>query len=312
MLYAIRWKVRYMETKQRVCVLLGGDSPEREVSIKSGQAVIAALSSCGYEIVAVDPFDGRLEDRLKQISPGKVFIALHGGDGENGTIQRLLEKLKIPYTGSDSKASWKAMHKGLSRAAFIENNIMVPKGWVFKKGESVCVDWSCAPFVLKPACGGSSIGLCFIEKEDSFEKALHQAFDYSEELVIEQLIKGKELTVGILNNKPLPVIEIVPKAGVFDFHSKYTKGMTEYLIPARLTRREEENAQAIALRCHEVLGCRNFSRVDMMYSGNGQWYVLEVNTIPGLTETSLLPKAAAKVGIDFARLCTIMVEKAQV
>jgi D-alanine-D-alanine ligase len=289
--------------KEKIAVLAGGVSCEREVSLLSGKAVCEALSSLGFSVVPVDPVDGFLKT-LKRESIRVAFLALHGTFGEDGTIQRLLDEAGIWYTGSDAAASGRAFDKAQSQSLFKKAGIRVPDHVFLKKGEKLPVQkipsWPC---VVKPASSGSSVGISLVAEAPALEKACREAFQYSDTVVIERYIRGRELTVGILDREPLPVVEVVVQRPFYDYQAKYGDFGTRYLFPAPLEGRLAEAIQHTALRAHEVLGCRVMSRVDILLSPDEKTYVLEVNTIPGLTAKSLLPKAAQAAGIDFPALC---------
>jgi D-alanine-D-alanine ligase len=306
----------------RIGVLMGGASTEREISLKSGKAVYEALLLAGYDVIAIDLIEESRESvsaTLGKAKVGVVFIAMHGRFGEDGTLQQILESLSIAYTGSDVAASRLAMDKIASREVFKQHNIPVPKYKVFNKN-SVCpnINYQLStinyqlnyPLVVKPASHGSSIGLSVVEEENGLPEAMELAYKYDQRIIVEEYIKGKEVTVGILQERPLPVIQIIPKdGGIFDYHAKYKPGMTEYVVPAKIQERKYRQIQEFGLKAHIALGCRSFSRVDMIFSEEGIPVVLEVNTIPGLTSTSLLPKAAGAIGISFTDLCVRILEE---
>lgn len=303
----------------KIGVLMGGPSTEREISLKSGKAVHEALKENGFDAVGIDIINGKKQDNIRLIKSRKIscaFLALHGRFGEDGQIQRILETLKIPYTGSGVRASKLAMDKVSSRRIFEAAGLNVPGYKVInkstyrqKKGEMI-LNGLDLPLVIKPAAGGSSIGLSIIEKEVDLESALKSAFAFDDRVIVEEYIAGRELTVGILEDCALPVIEIVPKKKFFDFEAKYTCGLTEYIVPAEIEERLARKIKRIALTCHRLLGCLGFSRVDIILDKDNRVFVLEVNTIPGLTNTSLLPKAARIVGIEFNELCLKLTQSA--
>jgi len=301
----------------RVGVLMGGPSSEREISLKSGRAVFSALCDSGIEAVAVEIVTDNIEDNIRLLKSHNLncaFIALHGRFGEDGTIQEILEKTDLPYTGSGVKASRLAMDKIGALEIFRKGGLTVPKSETLKK--TACLKNKIFnskiefPLVIKPANHGSSIGLSIIEHRDQMSQALELAFKFDEEIIIEEYIEGRELTVGVFENAALPVIEIIPKNKFFDFEAKYQSGLTEYIVPAVLEKNIAEGTQQVALKAHKLLGCFACSRADFILSKNGLPYILEVNTIPGMTATSLLPKAAKIVGIDFNRLCIRLLELA--
>lgn len=286
---------------------MGGDSSEREISLESGKAVSDALCRAGF---CAKPMDIRKKDAKEILQKEKLdvaFIALHGKFGEDGQIQQLLEKLNIAYTGSGVAASRLAMDKIASRKIFMQNKINVPGFKAFKKNERMDFGFG-FPLVVKPARQGSSIGLSIVRDKKGLKPAIELAFDFDEEIIIEEYIKGKEITVGVLDSTPLPPIEIVPKKAFFDFEAKYIEGLTDYIIPAKISLNAKRQAQQLALLAHKALGCRAFSRIDMMMDEKNKIYVLELNSIPGLTTHSLLPKAANSIGIDFAQLCVKIIE----
>jgi D-alanine-D-alanine ligase len=291
--------------KKKIGVLLGGLSREREISLRTGKAIHKALLEKGYTACPVDV--GRdIAERLIKKKIEIAFIALHGRYGEDGTIQGMLELMGIPYTGSGVLASALCLHKVMAKKILLHENIPTPPFEFLKREEvekEVLRKMSLPlPVVVKPAREGSTIGISIVRKEEDLSRALKEAGKYDEEILIEAFMKGKEITVGILNDLPLPIIEIAPRSGFYDYHSKYTKGETEYIIPARIPREKYLYAQEISLRAFQVLGCSGCARVDLMTDEQGNPYIIDVNTMPGMTETSLLPKAAEFVGISFGEL----------
>jgi D-alanine-D-alanine ligase len=300
----------------RIGVLMGGPSEEREISLKSGKAVYESLKNAGFEVVPIDIKSQDLNENIEKIKSYNIevaFIALHGRFGEDGTVQKILEDLNIPYTGSGVLASRLALNKVLSRQRFLAFGLNVPDYIVLEKKNFVKdvspLDRLKFPRVVKPACQGSSIGLSIVDDKDSLIKAIDLAFTFDEKIIIEEYIKGREVTVGIIDETPLPVIEIIPQKRFFDYEAKYTPGLTQYIVPAKIEEKIASQIKNSALVAHKSLGCFGFSRVDMILRDN-KVYVLEVNTIPGLTETSLLPKAAKAVGIDFLELCLKLIDSA--
>lgn len=294
---------------QSVGVLMGGFSSEREISLNSGTAVVDALRSLGYTVIIIDfKSVDELILKIKNSDVDCMFNALHGRFGEDGQVQKIMDDLKITYTGSGVYASQLAIDKVACRRIFQDNALLVPQSQVWHKGrlEKQKLNFR-FPLVVKPAHEGSSIGLSIIDNLKDFHKAVEKAFDFDSTIIIEKYIHGRELTVGVLQDKPLPVIEIVPKNKFYDFQAKYTKGMTEYKVPAQLPPQISTHVQNVALKAHKLLGCRCFSRIDLILNKKKQPVVLEVNTIPGLTSISLLPKAAAASGINFGELCQIMI-----
>lgn len=309
----------------RIGVLMGGPSAEREVSIRSGEAVLEALLGKGYDAKPVE-LGMPVKEELKSLGIDTAFIALHGTFGEDGRIQAMLEELNIPYTGSRVKASRLGMDKIASRKLFEKEKLFVPRYEVLtspsplpsppvtkmagrQRGEGIASGIS-KQIVVKPSAQGSSVGVAIAEKQKDLEEAIDKAFGFGDTVILEEFIEGKELTVGILDDKPLPVIQLVPKRRFYDEVAKYTSGMTEYLVPAPISKMESDMAQDAAVRAHKCLGCASFSRVDMILDGDERAFVLEVNTIPGMTRLSLLPKAAFAAGIEFAELCEMMLRSA--
>jgi D-alanine-D-alanine ligase len=287
---------------------MGGPSAERDVSLRSGKAILEALLSKGYKAI---PFEVWLPTRqdLKSARIDAAFIALHGTFGEDGQIQAILEDLKIPYTGSKVKASRLGMDKVASRKLFKKARLNVPECHVIKNGTRPGKKLK-TPLVVKPSAQGSSVGISIIDSLDELEGAIAGAFMYGDRVLLEQFVSGRELTVGILDGKPLPVIQVVPKRRYYDEVAKYTVGMTEYLCPAPISEAEAGLAQEAGAKAHKAIGCAGYSRVDMILGEDGRVVILEVNTIPGMTQLSLLPKAAKAAGIEFPELCEKMLESA--
>ncbi|MDD5496257.1 MAG: D-alanine--D-alanine ligase [Candidatus Omnitrophica bacterium] len=295
----------------KIGVLAGGPSSEREISLKSGKAVYSALIGEGLDAVLIDVFDN-IYDIIRNIKIDVAFIALHGRFGEDGTVQKFLEDAGIPYTGSGAAASKLAIDKVASKDVFVRQDIPVPKYMVLSK-EDVNIDDVHAfgfPVVVKPQLEGSSIGLSVVRQKEALKNAIDKAFLYGDKIIVEQYIEGRELTVGILSDEPLPVIEIVTKNRVYDYEAKYMDPDTQYIVPANIEKEIYEKAQRLGRLSHVALGCRSFSRVDMMADEKGNVVVLEVNTIPGMTERSLLPKAAEAKGLSFSNLCVKLLEDA--
>jgi len=292
----------------RVAVLMGGKSSEREISLRSGKAVTHALLKKGIEVIPLD-VAGNWERAIIKKDIDIAFIALHGKYGEDGTVQSLLEKLNILYTGSGVEASRIAFDKVCAKEIFLRENIPTPDFYVLDgtSGSRVGEGHINVPLVVKPAREGSAIGVSIVKEEKEFQPALKKAMKYDSKVLIERYVKGKEITVGILNGAALPVVEIHSKRDFFDFEAKYTAELHEFIIPAPLEKKIFNRVQEISLRSHDVLGCSGFSRVDLILS-EGEPYVLEVNTIPGLTDVSLFPAAAKAAGIDFPELCQKIIE----
>jgi D-alanine-D-alanine ligase len=291
--------------KKKIGVMMGGLSREREISMRTGKAILKALTEKGYHALPVDVGQDIAETLIRE-KIDLAFIALHGRFGEDGTIQGMLELMRIPYTGSGVLASALALHKIVAKKLFSCEHIPSPKYEVFRR-EAIEKNLTKAislplPVVVKPAREGSTIGISIVRKDEELLPALKEAGQYDEEILVEEFMKGSEITVGILEDIPLPVIEIVPKSGFYDYHSKYTKGETEYIIPARIPREKYLYAQEVSLRAFQALGCSGCARVDLMTDKEGNPFVIDVNTMPGMTETSLLPKAAQYAGISFGDL----------
>ncbi|MFA4854879.1 MAG: D-alanine--D-alanine ligase [Candidatus Omnitrophota bacterium] len=304
-----------MEVKDygRVGVLMGGSSSEREISLKSGKAVLLALAESGLDTVGIDITTDNAQENIRLLNNYNldcVFIALHGRFGEDGTVQQLLEELNLPFTGSGVEASCLAMDKIGSLDIFRKQGLCVPKSQFLERSARDFKNGLGFPLVVKPANHGSSIGLSIVENDAGIVPAIDLAFQFDKRIVIEEYIKGRELTVGILDELPLPVIEIIPKHKFFDFEAKYQAGLTEYIVPAALEKCISGIVQEAAFLAHKALGCFGCSRVDIILGQDNLPYILEVNTIPGMTATSLLPKAAKSIGIGFNQLCLKLLELA--
>ena len=290
---------------QNIVLMLGGPSAEREISLRSGNAVGQALRSLGHTVTELDP-----RDDTWSLPPGTdlVFLALHGTYGEDGTVQRRLEALGVPYTGCSAEASRLAFDKLLTKQHCMTVGLSTPR---FALVRSVSTGWPMGwkpPVVVKPLRQGSSIGLQFVDDVGRWRGALAAAFQHDSELLVEERVVGREVTVGMLGGEPLPIVEIRPKSGVYDFQTKYTVGATDYLCPAPFDATATRRIQTAAMGAYRAIGGRDYARVDLVIRPDGEPLILEVNTLPGMTETSLLPKAAAALGIDFTRLCQRMVE----
>jgi D-alanine-D-alanine ligase len=323
----------------KIAVLLGGTSPERDVSLVSGIAMARALKEMGHDVEAIDCAYGDqiIEDLERNISdliaPNSygiedqkldldrnilttveyimhknfdlVFNGLHGGYGENGQLQALLEMCHIPYTGSDSFASALGMNKHFSKLIFEKNDIPTPAWLLIRKDQEADLDDIKKigfPVVVKPNDQGSTVGLTIVQAMDGIEAALIKAFNYSEWALIEDYISGKELTVSILGQQPLPVIEIIPESGLYDYESKYQTGKTRYVCPAQIPDEKTKDIQQRGLQAYNSLNCEDYARADFRMNENGEIFCLEVNTLPGMTPHSLVPKAAKAAGLDFDQL----------
>ncbi len=299
-------------------VLMGGPSSEREISLRSGKAVTEALKSEDCRVTAIDLTTADENEVKKVISDADIdiaFLALHGKFGEDGTIQAILESMGIPYTGSGVEASRIAISKIQTQKALKNKNVPVPNFYVLQKSDKFSEDdllkeLGGLPVVVKPDQEGSSIGVTVVREKKDLAGAFKEAFSFGPQVLVEQFIEGRELTVGILADEALPVIEICPKEGFFDFTAKYQKGLTEYIVPAVFEDETAKRVQQAALKTYQAVGCRDFARVDVMLNKNNSPYVLEINTIPGFTSTSLLPKAAKCRGYEFADLCIKLIKLA--
>jgi D-alanine-D-alanine ligase len=326
----------------KIVLLCGGISPERDISLASGKNVAHALRSKNYEVCVIDPAYGsdqpgeetifsfsikteapktnnrevfaqrKYIEAVQNVIPDDaslVFVALHGTWGEDGKIQALLEFRGIPYTGSGVLASALAMDKLVSKWIFKECGIQTPPWITIRKNYELQfvtseIDRQFGyPVVVKPTNQGSTVGMAIVQNDTLIQDAIETAFRFSDTIIIEMYVPGREITVSILDGKALPIIEIRPREGYYDYKSKYTAGMTEYLVPAPLDDNLTKQFQDIATRAFTVLGCKGFGRVDFRLNETGEVYCLEANTIPGLTNTSLVPKAARAIGIEFGELC---------
>lgn len=341
--------------KEKVTLFLGGTSSERDVSLASGVRIAAALRERGYEVKAVDPAVGPLsaddekkilaggvktappsEDELRRMareslprlvknipSPGEadvVFLGLHGGYGEDGTIQALMDVVGMPYTGSGHLASAVAMDKDVSKHLFVNADVPTAK-WVLLNASQ----WAAGgglqaaeaaqrhvglPLIVKPSKQGSTVGLSIVKQGGELRAAIDEAFRFDDEVLVEEFIAGRELTVCILGGEALPVGEIIPKHEIYDYECKYTPGMAVEEFPAKLTREESDRIQELARRAYRALKLRGCARIDFRMSPTGEFYCLEANTLPGMTGTSLAPQAAAAAGVTFPELCDKIVRLA--
>jgi D-alanine-D-alanine ligase len=296
-----------MSKPLHITVMLGGPSAEREISLRSGAAVADALRSLGHNVAELDP---KTEDWQLPAGTEVVFLALHGTYGEDGTVQRQLEALGVPYTGCDPESSRIGFDKYLTKQRCVAAGVPTAR-YVLVDSPSASWPrgWS-PPVVLKPVRQGSSVGLQFVERVADWNQALAEAMRFDSQVLIEEKISGRETTAGILDGTPLPLVEVRPKTGVYDYRTKYTSGTTDYLCPAPLDAATTARAQEAALGAFRAIGGRDYGRVDVMIRPNGEPVVLEVNTLPGMTETSLLPKAAAAAGLGYAELCQKMIDLA--
>jgi D-alanine-D-alanine ligase len=299
---------------KRVVVLMGGWSAEREVSLSSGKECAAALRERGYHVRTID-VTRDLEALAASLHPRPdvVFNALHGRGGEDGTVQGILEFLRIPYTHSGVLASAVAMDKPMAKAVFARAGLPLAEGVVVPRAELALGDPIAAPFVVKPTNEGSSVGVRIVRPNDNSWRIEAAQWPF-EAALVERFVPGKEITVAVMADRPLGVCEIRSRSDFYDYDSKYAEGGSQHLIPAPIHQRATEEALDIALRAHRALGCRGVSRADLRYDDTngepGKLYLLEVNTQPGMTPTSLVPDIARSVGIEFLELVAWMVENA--
>lgn len=306
----------------KVALLMGGRSSERQISLRTGEQIASALMRKGHNVVKFD-VDERIAENIVNARVDVAFIALHGRYGEDGTIQGLLEIIGVPYVGSGVLASSLAINKIMTKKILEYEGLPTPRWTCISKDRFEMIEWSRfwgdlyeklnLPIVVKPNREGSTIGLSIARSEDEVKEGIKEAFEYDEEILFEEYVKGQEITICVLGNKEpqaLPVIEIVSKTGYYDFEAKYTPGMSEHIIPARISEKAYKLAQELGVKAHKVLGCRGFSRVDGMVYGENQVTLFEVNTIPGMTETSLFPDAARHAGIEFPDLVEKLLELA--
>lgn len=292
-----------MSESLHITVMLGGPSAEREVSLRTGAAVAAALRSRGHRVDELDPRPGRWK-----LSAGTdvVFLALHGTYGEDGDVQSELDVVGVPYTGCDAAASRVAFDKALTKQRCIAAGVRTPRSFVVdSEMAELPAGWQ-PPLVIKPVRQGSSVGLQFCNRTGDWNSCLAEALRFDSEVLVEERIVGRETTVGILDGRPLPVVEVQPHQGAYDYLNKYTAGATQYFCPAPFDDPVTARIQEAALGAFRAIGGRDYARVDVMVR-EGLPFVLEVNTLPGMTETSLLPKAAMAAGIDYPTLCEQMV-----
>jgi len=288
---------------QKVAVLMGGPGSERDVSLATGRGVSKALRSLGAEVVDVDVRD---ENFQLPHDVDLAFLTIHGTFGEDGQLQKILEDRGVAYTGEGIEESRIAFDKILSKEKFRENNVTTPSWQVGKSGQRPTI---ALPIVVKPSREGSTVGVVIVKNERELDSAMAEAAKYDGELLIEKFVSGRELTVGILGDEALPILEIIPKGGFYDFTNKYpflnpqAGGGAEHVCPAKIDNDKTKEIQDLALKAYHALGLQVYSRVDVILSESGEPFVLEINTIPGMTEASLLPEAAAAAGITYVDLC---------
>jgi D-alanine-D-alanine ligase len=298
------------EGRLRIAVLLGGRSAEREVSLNTGDQVAVALESLGHAVTRVDTGDIGFIETIRTGGFDVAFICLHGRFGEDGTVQGLLELLELPYVGSGVLASALAMDKVVSKQVFVSAGIKTPAWETVRAGEDAPLEDISLRLgdkvVVKPVAEGSSVGMSIVHDRSELGPAVEQALRHDHTVLIEQFVAGAEVTVGVLGNddlEPLPTLEVVPEHEFYDYESKYIPGMSRHIIPARVSEEAQRECQRVAVEAHRALQCRGMSRSDTIVTAEGEVYLLEVNTIPGMTRTSLLPDAARAAGIEFPQLC---------
>lgn len=331
----------------KIAVLFGGTSAERDVSIASGSQVVKALREAGHDVIPVDTASGVLgkadeqkllksgvapappeESELDVMRSGNtaallrapelenidvIFLALHGGSGENGTLQSLLELTGIPYTGSGPLASAVAMDKDMSKRVLVHAGVPTPDWVLAPYAAKEAAERFGLPFIVKPNKQGSTVGLTVVRSRDEYDAAVEEAYRHDDEVMIEKFIPGRELTVPILGEEPLPVGEIIIEGEIFDYETKYQSGMAQEIFPADLTGEQTVRVQFLGLKSHQALKLSGFSRIDFRMDADGMMWCLEANTLPGMTSASLFPKGAAAAGMGFPevceRICQIAVEE---
>ncbi len=303
-----------MSAFHRIAVLMGGRSAERKVSLSSGKGVIAALQSEGFEAIGIDPGDNPGQ-QLYEAAPDAVFNALHGRFGEDGTVQGLLELMRIPYTHSGVLASALAMHKGRAKDIYRAAGLPVVRSIIADRREAASAHLMEPPYVVKPVNEGSSVGVFIIRKGDNRPPAAlgSDTWTLSNEMMIEEFVPGRELTVSVMGSRALGVTEIVTDLEFYDYEAKYAAGGSRHILPAQIPEKVAGQAMELAIAAHRALGCRGVTRTDFRYDDTGpapRLILLETNTQPGMTPTSLVPEQAALVGMSYAQLCRWIVEDA--
>jgi D-alanine-D-alanine ligase len=326
----------HKKTTMKIAVLLGGSSPERDVSLDSGKMIAATLQNLGHEVMEIDPglptkqliLDLGLKAEnleflanmsgmygtvllLAQLNIDLVFNGLHGGDGENGVVQTLLDTLKIKYTGSSAMACMLAMDKEISKMILLQASLPTAKSIAVRSaGETINLKKLNFPVIVKPADGGSSLGHTVLQNDDKMESALKFAFEYGKKVLIEEFVSGKEIAAGVLDGQALPLVHIKPTHDMYDYECKYTPGMSSYEVPAQLDQKTTEKIQDYACKMYGLLGCNGYARIDFLVDEENRLNILEANTLPGMTETSLFPKAAKEAGYSFEKLVEKIVQEA--
>lgn len=306
--------------QDKIVVVMGGTSTEAEVSRRTGTAILNALKSKGYNAEGMELVPKTFANDIQKSGCAMVFNALHGKFGEDGLLQGTLDMLGIPYTGSGVLAAAVTMDKAASKRVFVAEGISTPRSRTYysyemKRGLAAEIEAEFSlPMVVKAASQGSSIGVYIVESHEELKNALVQAFKYNDEVLVEEFIRGRELTVAVWGNEEekeaFPIIEITTLTGRYDYDSKYTKGASAHIIPAPMSEEKTKEIQELAVKTFTACGCKGVARVDMMLSEDEVPYVIEVNSVPGMTETSLVPDAARAMGIEFPELCERMLEMA--
>src|SRR2546423_4066214 len=300
-----------MNTKdlpKKIAVLMGGPGSERDVSLATGRGVAKALRSLGVEVIDVDVRD---ENFTLPKNVDLAFLPIHGTFGEDGQLQKILEDRGVAYTGDGVEESHAAFDKLLTKEKFREHNVVTPAWEVIDADQRPKIP---VPLVVKPPCQGSTVGVVIVKKETDLDSAMKEAGKYDRKLLVEQFVSGRELTIGILGDQALPIIEIIPKGGFYDFNTKYpflnpqAGASAEHVCPASIDAGKTKKIQELALQAFRALGLVVYGRVDVLLSDAGEPFVLEVNTIPGMTEASLLPEGAAAAGINYVDLCLWIIE----
>ena len=306
--------------QDKIVVVMGGTSTEAEVSRRTGTAILNALKSKGYNAEGMELVPKTFANDIQKSGCAIVFNALHGKYGEDGLLQGTLDMLGIPYTGSGVLAAAVTMDKAASKRVFVAEGISTPRSRTYysyemKRGLAAEIEAEFSlPMVVKAASQGSSIGVYIVESREELKNALVQAFKYNDEVLVEEFIRGRELTVAVWGNEEekeaFPIIEITTLTGRYDYDSKYTKGASAHIIPAPMSEEKTKEIQELAIKTFTACGCKGVARVDMMLSEDEVPYVIEVNSVPGMTETSLVPDAARAMGVEFPELCERMLEMA--
>ena len=297
----------------KIVVLSGGSSPEREVSLVTAKNIERQLLESGFDVQLIDPSDYKtipeLINKIDEIKPDLLFNGLHGGDGENGKLQALFELVGYKFTGSGSEACVLAMNKYVSKLIAQDCGVPIPSHIYLHKGDKVDNIQTKSiglPLIVKPNNAGSSVGITIVKSYEELQNAIDEAYKFDDNILIEQFIPGRELTVTIIDEIPRSVVEIKPKSGWYDFQNKYTSGNTQYIAPAELSEEERKIIQAYALRIYKRTECKAYARIDFRYDGD-KFYFLEVNTLPGMTELSLTPMSAKADGINFKQLLEVII-----